>query len=436
MKALLLSLAAGLALVAVPAMAQPPPSDASLHEARDEELDLAVGENRTISAVDVKNYSEGSPDIADVKLTTDGSKFVVVGQKVGSTTLLLIKKSGAQVTWTINVHARPLDLVQQELQQLLEGMPGIHVRRVGGRFYLEGSVTTEAAAKRMQRIASLYPGEVESLVTVGTDAADEKLDVRIDFFFVQYDRTRSYTFGLNWPVSVGTGGGFSFAYDLVANTPQAQASIVNQPLPFLDLASTNGWVKILKQSTVVSSNGRQAEFASGGEQNYFVSAGLVSSIKSILFGTNISVLPTFDSRTREIVVKVSADVSDLAPPVSSTIPGRTTSKLDTTVNLKLGQAIVLSGLRTRTQRHATTGIPLLSEIPVLGVLFGSHNDVSEEVEGAILIVPSVLDSVPAATAELVNGAVRQYKAFHGDLSEVHAYDRTPPVVGHGRPGEP
>src|SRR6185312_614504 len=44
-----------------------------------EEVDLAVGENRTLSATDVANYSEGSPGVADVKLTTDGTQFVVAG---------------------------------------------------------------------------------------------------------------------------------------------------------------------------------------------------------------------------------------------------------------------------------------------------------------------------------------------------------------------
>ena len=66
------------------------PLRAAVGADRTEELDLAIGENKTIQATDVLNYSEGSPGIADVKLTTDGSQFVIVGLKSGSTTLLLI----------------------------------------------------------------------------------------------------------------------------------------------------------------------------------------------------------------------------------------------------------------------------------------------------------------------------------------------------------
>src|SRR5688500_19335992 len=52
---------------------------------------------------------------------------------------------------------------------------------------------------------------------------------------------------------------------------QATASIVDQVLPGLDIAATHGWAKVLKHSTVVTSNGSEAKFESGGEQNYFVS---------------------------------------------------------------------------------------------------------------------------------------------------------------------
>src|SRR5688500_19968983 len=65
---------------------------------RSEELNLSVGENKTIPATDVLSYSERKRGIAEIKLTPDASKFVVVGQAPGATTLLLIKKEG-QVTY-------------------------------------------------------------------------------------------------------------------------------------------------------------------------------------------------------------------------------------------------------------------------------------------------------------------------------------------------
>src|SRR5258708_7505803 len=63
-----------------------------------QDINLAVGETQTISARDVKNYSEGIAGVVDVKLTSDASQFVLNGRKPGSTTLLLIKNDGSQIT--------------------------------------------------------------------------------------------------------------------------------------------------------------------------------------------------------------------------------------------------------------------------------------------------------------------------------------------------
>ena len=395
------------------------------------ELNLAVGENKTISAENVKNYSEGAPNIADVKLTTDHSQFVVVGQKPGTTTILLIKKDGSQEQWVINVLSRPMDAVRREVYQLLNGTTGLKLNQVGGRIFIEGGVNTEAELKRIQQIAQLYPGQVESLVAVGAPAADRKIDIRIDFFFVQYDKTKGYQVGVNWPARIGGDGVITstFGYDFVAHAGSAQAAVVNQPLPSLDIAAQKGWAKVLKQSSVISSNGNQATFESGGEQNFPITSGLVAGIKSINFGTNLTVLPRFDPRTRDLTVQLTADVSDLVAPAAATaLPGRNTTHLVTSVDLKLGQSLVLSGIRTRSQRHAVSGLPWLSEIPILGLLFGSHSDNQEEIEGAIFIVPSVIETIPQANLELINSAIRQYGAFDGDVRATHAFDHQPPVI--------
>src|SRR4029079_2389235 len=111
----------------------------------------------------------------------------------------------------------------------------------------------------------------------------------------------------------------------------------------------------------------------GGEQNFAVNTGLTIGVQKIPFGTDLTVLPHYDPAKRELSVKLSADVSDLTASVGGTaLPGRTTSKLTTNVSLKLGQSLVLSGIRSQSVSHNVSGLPGLSEIPLLGLLFGSH----------------------------------------------------------------
>jgi pilus assembly protein CpaC len=124
---------------------------------------------------------------------------------------------------------------------------------------------------------------------------------------------------------------------------------------------------------------------------------------------------------------LDADVADLTEPAAPNgPPGRTTTKLDTSVTLKLGQALVLSGIKTATQRHVVNGLPGLSEIPIIGLLFGTHSNDKSENEGAVFIVPSVVDSVPKSALELINNAMATYKEYNGDLEYVDAYPKQPP----------
>ena len=423
-----------LALLAPAAASAAPPQDRTSSGSAEaaEEIALAIGETKTVSAKDVRNYSEGSPGIIDVKLTTDNSQFVLAGRKPGSTTMLLIKNDGSQVNLTVHVFARSPAVVEKELTQLLEGIVGVRVKRIGARIVMDGVVSNDAELKRVQHIATLYPNQVESLVTLpgggGASTSDSKYIVRIDFYFIQYDKNSSYGVGLGWPSSVGGDAVVksNVTFDFIGGSRAATASITNQPIPRLDIASRKGWAKVLKQATVVTNNGVEANFQNGGEQNFTVNTGLTVGVQRISFGTDVTVLPRYNPQKREIEMKLVADVSDLTSSAGATsLPGRNTSKLTTNITLKLGQSIVLSGIRTKTQAHAVTGLPGLSSIPVLGLLFGSHADDELQTEGAIFVVPNVVEAVPSQAAEMVESALAKFADYSGAVDKVDAYDKRP-----------
>jgi pilus assembly protein CpaC len=390
------------------------------------EMTLNVGENKAIPAGDITSYTVGTPGIADAKTTPDNSHIVIVGLKPGNTTILALLKGGHQVTYNITVYKQSPQTVEKELGELLYGYVGLRLRKVGTRFFIEGGVSTEADAKRVQMIASLYPGQVESLVVVGSVGQEHTINIRIDFYFVQYDKNSSYGVGLNWPARFG-GGTFRFGQDFVSNTTTASIAS-EQPLPALDLAQTRGWAKVLKQSAVVTTSGSEATFENGGEQNFPIATGVTSSIQAIKFGTNVTVLPRYDVMTRELEVKVNANVSDLtAAAGSNTLPGRKTAQIQTVVHLKLGQALVLSGIRTSSQTHSVTGLPGLSQIPVFGLLFGGHSNTEEEIEGAVFVIPSIVESVPRKPYDMVDSAMTQYEGYSGSIDEVRSFTKEPPA---------
>jgi pilus assembly protein CpaC len=399
-----------------------------------EDIALAIGETKTLSASGVREYSEGVKGIVDVVPTPDGKTFILTGRKEGTTTLLLISNSGQQTTFEINVSRRNVQLVEREVQELIKDIPGPRTRRIGARVFIDGAVATPAEKARVDQIAALYGDQVQSIVTIGR-FEERKLLVRLDFFFVQYERTSGFTAGIGWPASIGgvTAGGEpifqnQYTFDFITKTTTtAQAAVVNQPLPRLDIAARRGWLKVAKQSSVITANGNEATFQNGGDVNFLVTGLGAAQITSVRFGTNVTVLPRYDSATRDVEIKLGADVSDLtSPQTQGGPPGRTTTKLETQVTLKLGQALILSGIKTASQRRTTTGLPGLMDIPILGLFFGSKNDDKAETEGAVFIVPSIVDTVPKSAVEMINNTMTTYKEYSGDLDYVDTYPKTPP----------
>lgn len=335
-----------------------------------EQLVLQVGEQRVISSDNVRSYSEGRKGIVDIRLTRDATEFIVVALAPGTTTLLFLMMDGTERHYKITV----VD-------------PNAHARDKG-----DGTV----------------------------EARD---NIRLDFYFVQVDRNYGHQIGIGYPSSVTAGGTAQF--DLKTGTlDSATAVITNQALLRLDMAQASGWAKVMRQAAVVTENGQKSSFSGGGEVNVAIQSALSTGIQKIPFGSVIEVEPVYDSASGRIELRIHADISELQADNGSGVPGRLTSALDTVVNLELGQSLILAGLTARSERSSKTGVPGLSQLPIIGLLFGSHSHAEDESENVVVIVPSVVDAISMQDRERLNEALRRYSKFSGDMDEV---DFIPPA---------
>jgi Flp pilus assembly secretin CpaC len=164
--------------------------------------------------------------------------------------------------------------------------------------------------------------------------------------------------------------------------------------------------------------------------NIAIQSALSTGIQKITFGSVIEVEPTYDSSSGRIELRIHADISELQGDNGTGVPGRLTSALDTVVNLELGQSLILAGLTARSERTSKTGIPGLSQLPIIGLLFGSHAHAEDESENVVVIVPSVVDAVSMQDRERLNEALRRYSKFSGDMDEV---DFVPPASTNAKP---
>jgi general secretion pathway protein D len=78
-----------------------------------------------------------------------------------------------------------------------------------------------------------------------------------------------------------------------------------------------------------------------------------------------------------------------------------------------GEVLALGGLIRNIQTRGKTGIPFLSQIPVIGALFGRQEDSTDKIELVILIKARVIRSVDDARAvtEELRNKIRSLEPF-------------------------
>ena len=95
-----------------------------------------------------------------------------------------------------------------------------------------------------------------------------------------------------------------------------------------------------------------------------------------------------------VTMDVNQTVSDVQPTTSSTINSPTIRqrRLTSTISVASEDSILLGGLIQDQDNRDTSGIPFLSDIPILGALFGTRNNSSGRTELIIFLTPHVLSN--------------------------------------------
>jgi pilus assembly protein CpaC len=173
-------------------------------------------------------------------------------------------------------------------------------------------------------------------------------------------------------------------------------------LGFLQLEETKGRSRTLAEPTLMASNREEANFLAGGELPIPVAQGGGTGD----VGTRITIqYKEFGVRLRflgEIIADSLLKLS-IRPEVSSLdfsnaitlsgfrIPAFRTRRIETTVDVRPNESLIISGLFNDERERVKTGIPLLQDIPILGNLFSSQRWQRNETELLIVVTPVVVD---------------------------------------------
>jgi pilus assembly protein CpaC len=107
------------------------------------------------------------------------------------------------------------------------------------------------------------------------------------------------------------------------------------------------------------------------------------------YGIRLNIEPVVD-KTNNIATLIEVENSRLAGFVEG-LPNFTTSRVNTSINVKSGQMIVLSGLVSSENSKGVDKIPGLGDIPIIGELFKSRSFRDAKTELVIFVTPEVIE---------------------------------------------
>ncbi|MDP8217325.1 MAG: secretin and TonB N-terminal domain-containing protein [Candidatus Theseobacter exili] len=96
-----------------------------------------------------------------------------------------------------------------------------------------------------------------------------------------------------------------------------------------------------------------------------------------------------------IVMTVFPEISEITgwvkgPSGENEKPMLSTRRTDTQVKVKNGETIVIAGLIKDKEIKTVSKVPILGDIPILGLLFRRHNPVKEKIDLLIFLTPYIL----------------------------------------------
>ncbi|MDA0833691.1 MAG: pilus assembly protein N-terminal domain-containing protein [Planctomycetota bacterium] len=164
---------------------------------------------------------------------------------------------------------------------------------------------------------------------------------------------------------------------------------------FLDMLKQENLFQILAEPQIVVMNGHPANLLSGGEFPILVPQSLGTvTIKWKEFGTRLEAAPLILGQGKlrlELMPEVSErDFTNAVQVNGFTVPGLTTRRVQTQVEMKFGQTLMIAGLINNRRTTETHKVPFLGELPWIGAAFRRMRDVDNETELVIMITPELV----------------------------------------------
>jgi pilus assembly protein CpaC len=380
-------------------------------------MTLGIGKSIVIDLPrDVKDVLVADPKIATA-VVRSAQRAYIIGAAVGQTNIVFFDSTGQQIAAYDIAVTRDLNGIRAAFKQIIPNS-SITVEGLGQGVVLSGTAGSPAEAQQAQDIAIRLVGDEKNVVNNITIRSRDQVMLKVVVAEVQRDIIKQLGVDLSANLSYGTAvvnfnntnpfnanggplvpgnsvvGGFGNTTVNGVSVPSVQAT--------LRAMENAGVVRTLAEPNLTAISGEAANFLAGGE---FPVPGApdcsVSPCRQTIqfkkFGIALGFTPVVLSGGR-ISMRVATEVSELSQENSisiggTTIPGLKTRRADTTLEIPSGGSMVMAGLIKQQTKQSISGLPGLTQVPVLGTLFRSRDYVNNNTELMILVTPYVVRAV-------------------------------------------
>ena len=427
----------------------------------------------------ITRITSGNPQIAVVKQVDSTLKtgFLVEGHSAGTTAVLVWTLDGQIREYMVVVS--PEDEGQALLIQRAIGLPNVHVKKIGQKVLLMGTVKNQYERNMAIQITSFYlngnpdvsistgsNGSLEletqsATSTSGDDIDPSKIEtggsiidllkmthptqIKFEAQVIDINSNESKNLGFQYGSGSGSGAAISISPgSLYAGESMGRGGYSNNPIKWFDrhrstLAMSiqalveNGKARILSRPSLTTMSGEQATIQIGGRIPYrSVNSNGSSNTQFEDYGIILQCKPIVDADNR-ITVAVHAEVSNLSGQSVEGQPIISTRHAEAVINLDSGASMLIGGLMYSSETKSLQKIPLLGNIPILGEFFKYSYKSRNKRELIIIVTPTVLESTDSA--EMTNEMTDFYEQGNLEAQNRQHVSLNPPPLTITQPFE-
>ncbi len=386
--------------------------------AKPAQLTLELGKSKLMHLPEqVQHRSVGNPAVVQALLVAPDTLYIA-GIDIGTTNMIVQGRSGqcSMLDITVAMDVAPL---QATLAAAMPEERDIKVLVAGDTVILSGTVSDAGAVARAIELAGAYvrrplrplsmpdkqeQGGAESAAAPGGSrvvnllsvSAPQQVQLEVKVAEVSKSLLERLEAGVKWGTTSGSWGAVLLSNFLSGTTHGSlTAGKSNGNALSAGLDKQDSLVRVLAEPNVMAISGQEGTFLAGGK--FYVPVAQDNNrvtLEEKEFGVGLRFTPTVLAGGR-INLRVAPEVSELsregiglsANGISGTaiLPVVTTRRASTTVQLYDGQSFAIGGLIKNNLVTSLKGLPLVSEVPVLGALFRSTDFQEDRTELVFVI---------------------------------------------------